>query len=333
MAAAALGLLGQVTSTVTTGDVKSAGTNTIQNFIQNGTPIGRIGLLFLCGLLPLPIAPFTTIGEYGVNLLAGGSAVMAGFKSITQIAFTVIHNFIKGFYPSVWPIVWLTKYSPWFLFDILQTMSPAFEKDGYKIPFMKPATGREPIAAKGGVAKINLVTVPVIVGILSLGSYTLLQRLPASITGSAKPILDIIVMVVGGASALSLGGIGGMMVIPQLLEGLKTSGGELKQALTTPAAASGAASGADAASGAASGAAVQQGGAQNVTGHVGSQMPPLREIAGHMLGPSEKGDPAPYRSGILSGGGRRSPVTDGLFFWLTLFIVAGGGMALAATRA
>lgn len=332
MAAAALGLLGQVT----TGDVKSAGMNTIQNFIQNGTPIGRIGLLFLCGLLPLPIPPFTTIGEYGVNLLAGGSPVMAGFKSITQIAFTVIHNFIKGYYPALWPIVWLTKYSPWFILDILQTMSPAFEKDGYKIPFMKPATGREPIAAKGGLAKINLITVPVIVGILSLGSYTLLQRLPASITGSAKPILDIIVMVIGGASALSLGGIGGMMVIPQILEGLKTSGGELKQALTAPAAASGATSGPVSGplpSGATSGAAIQQGGAQDVTGHVGSQMPPLREIAGHMLGPSEKGDPAPYRSGILSGGGRRTPVVDGLFFWLTLFIVAGGGMALAATRA
>jgi hypothetical protein len=315
MAAAAFGLLGQVT----TGDIQTSGTSTIRNFIQNGFPVGRIGLLFLTGLLPLPIPPFTSLGEYGVNLLAGGSPVMAGFKAITQIAFTVAHNYIKGFYPALWPIVWLTRFSPWFVFDILQTMSPAFTKDGYKIPFMKPATGREPIAAKGGQGKIDMITVPVIIGILSLGAYTLLQSLPASITGSAKPILDIIVMVIGGASALSLGGIGGMTVIPQILEGLKKSGGELKEVIQT----------APGPSGPASGPAVQQGGA-----HIGSQMPPLREVAGHMLGPSEKGDPAPYFSNILSGGGRENAPTavESLFFWLTLMIVAGGGMALAATR-
>ncbi len=145
---------------VTTGDITTSGVGTIQKFLQNGYPIGRIGFLFLCGALPVPIPPFSTIGEYGVNLMAGGGLVAAGAKSVVQVAITVAHKYIKAYYPSLWPLVWMTRWSPWYIFDILQTMSPAFTKDGYKYPFLKPTTGKTPIAAAGGVGKINMITIP-----------------------------------------------------------------------------------------------------------------------------------------------------------------------------
>lgn len=316
MAAAALSLMGSVT----TGDIQTQGLSTIQRFLRDGYPIGRIGFLFLCGALPLPIPPFSTLGEYGVNLMAGGGLVAAGTKSIVQMAMTVAHKYAKAYYPSMWPLIWITRLSPWFIFDILQTMSPAFALDGYKYPFMKPATGRTPIAAAGGVGKINMITIPVILGLFALGSYNLLQLLPASITGAAKPVLDIITIVIGSASALSLGGIGGAMVIPQVLAGLRQSGSDLKAAVVTAPV--------EAASGPTPGP--QTGGGS--TAHTGSQMPALREIAGHLLGPSEKGDYASYTSGILSGGGGDPSVVESLFFWLTLGVVAAGGAALATSR-
>ncbi len=123
------------------------------------------------------------------------------------------------------------------------------------------------------------------------------------------------------------------MIIPQILQGLRKSGSEIKEIVETPAASGAVTTEAAGTTATASGAVVpQQGGGS--TAHTGSQMPALREIAGHLLGPSEKGDYAPYTSGILSGGGNAKPsVVESLFFFLTLGVVAAGGAALATSRA
>jgi hypothetical protein len=265
--------------------------------------------------------PFSSLGEYGMNLLVGGggtsSGIAMGAKAATSVGSTIISNWIQATRPALWPIIWLFKANPWYVFDILQTLSPAFEKDGYKIPFMLPSTGRPPIAAPKGEGKLTKVSLSMIVGIIGASVYMLLQRLPPVVLGAAKPVLDIVAVVIGGFGALSIGGIGAMTVLPKIWTELRSTGGQLRTAIeTAPAAASGPAPAAPAA---------QAGG-----GHVGSQMPPLGEVASHLLGP----DVAPYSSGIMSGGGSGSagPDADALFFWFTLMLVAGGGIALAASR-
>jgi hypothetical protein len=289
----------------------------MQSFIANGIPVGRWTLLFLTGVIPM--LPFSSLGEYGVNLLVGGGGVKAGAAMGAKAAFSagssVISNWLQATRPALWPIIWLFKANPWYVFDILQTLSPAFEKDGYKIPFAKPTTGRPALAAAGGVGKLTKISLSMIVGIIGASLYLLMQRLPPVVLGAAKPILDIVAIAIGGLGALSLGGFGFLTAFPNILSGVGKAAGELSNVVATapPAAAS------------APAAPVQAGG-----GHVGSQMPPLGEVASHLLGP----DVAPYSSGIMSGGGGGSagPGADALFFWFTLMLVAGGGIALAASR-
>jgi hypothetical protein len=308
-----------------TNDPRAAGMNTMQSFIANGIPVGRWTLLFLAGVIPM--LPFSSLGEYGVNLLVGGGGVKAGAAMGAKAAFSagssVISNWLQATRPALWPIIWLFKANPWYVFDILQTLSPAFEKDGYKIPFAKPTTGRPALAAAGGVGKLTKISLSMIVGIIGASLYLLMQRLPPVVLGAAKPILDIVAIAIGSLGALSLGGFGFLTAFPNILSGVGKAAGELSTVIATAPPAAAAASG----QAAASAAPVQAGG-----GHVGSQMPPLEEVASHLLGP----DVAPYSSGIMSGGGKRSgsagPGADALFFWFTLMLVAGGGIALAASR-
>jgi hypothetical protein len=302
-----------MSAAVAPGEVQQAGLANIDKFLTDGLPIGRWALFFLAGAIPM--LPFSSLGEYGVNLLVGGNAVAAGAKAAASIGFTIAKNWLEATRPALWPVLWILKANPWYVFDILQTLSPAFVKDGYKIPFMKPSTGRAPLAAAKGEGKLTKVSLMMIIGIIGASFYALLQKLPPVVLGTAKPVLDIVSIVIGAGGALSLGGIGAMTVLPKIWGELRASGGELRKGVETAAAATPVPAPAPA----------QAGG-----GHVGSQMPPLREVASHLLGP----DVAPYSSGILSGGGgaARGPKPDALFFWFTLMLVAGGGIALAASR-
>jgi hypothetical protein len=300
-------------------DPKAAGLTTIQGFIRNGFPVGRWTLLFLAGVIPM--LPFSSLGEYGMNLLVGGggasAAVAMGAKAAASTGFSILANWLQAMRPALWPLIWLFRANPWYVFDILQTLSPAFEKDGYKIPFAKPATGRPPIAAPQGTGKVTPLSISMIIGILGASLYMLLQRLPPVVLGAAKPVLDIVAIAVGSLGALSMGGFGLVSVFPNILGGLGQAATDIKTVAASAAAA-------ETASGPAT--PPQAGG-----GHVGSQMPPLREVASHLLGP----DVAAYSSGILSGGGSvrsPSPPPNALFFWFTLMLVAGGGIALAASR-
>jgi hypothetical protein len=290
-------------------DPKAAGQKTMTDFIRNGFPVGRWTLLFLAGVIPM--LPFSSLGEYGMNLLVGGggpsSGVAMGAKAAASVGSTVMSNWLQATRPALWPIIWLFKANPWYVFDILQTLSPAFEKDGYKIPFMKPASGRAPIAAPQGTGKVTPLSISMIIGILGASIYMLMQRLPPVVIGAAKPVMDIVAIAIGSMGAIGMGGFGMLSIFPNMFGGLATAAGEIKAAVET--------------------APPQTGG-----GHVGSQMPPLSEVASHLLGP----DVAPYSSGVMSGGKRSdqpaTPQPDALFFWFTLMLVAGGGIALAASR-
>ena len=322
------GIGGLTTAVTGAGGLKATGVSKIANFIKEGIPVGRYTLLFLCGIIPY--VPFSTLGYSGMNLLVGGSMLWAGMKGMVQGLFALIHKFLNVYYPSLWWVRYMTMYSPWYIFDILQTLNPAFEREGYKKPFI----GGETIAAEGGVGKLTMINIPLILGILSLGTYMLVQMLPPAIVSTAKPLLDMITLIIGGGSVMAAGGMGAFAVLPQLMSGLKSSGSEVKTALMTAPPAPATTTPVPPAP-ATSATPTQLGGAGP-----GSSFPSLRDIANGMLGGTDpKGEPTPYTSNILSGGSRgarsvhkkEEPDTalTTVFFSAMALIVAGGfGIAL-----
>jgi hypothetical protein len=373
--AAALGALkGMMGSAVgPTGDPKTAGLGKIQSFIKDGMEVGVMGLLLLCGAIPFryfpaPVPPLTSFGYAGLNLIVGGSMMWGGIKALIQGGIILAHKYLNVYYPSLWFLRAATYFSPWFIYDIIQTLSPTFEKEGYK----NPLNGTT-IAAQGGKGKINAISLPLIIGVLSAGFYAYMQYIPKSILGSAKPVLDMIAIGIGGASTLAAGGIGSITVLPQIFSSLKQSGSELSTALDTkdetqkqvdiaatavppppenikepPAFPLNAPVATNtnsppfpeqnveapaAPANETNFFSTQQGG-----GALGSSMPSLRDIANGMLGPSSTGDPSPFKSSILYGGGSGSgkandaDSTASTIFLSILAMTALGGMSLALIR-
>lgn len=319
--------------------MKSSGQMSIAKFFQEGFPVGWAGLLFLAGIIP--VQPFVMLGYSGMNLMAVGALAMAAAKAALQGFSMLISKMIDLYYPSLSFYSAFFKYNPWYVFDIVQMFSPKFAEEGFKTPFFHTSVGGE-----GGTGVINGTMLGLIVSLLSAGCYTLIQKLPKEVLATAKPTLDLVFLGIGSVGALSAGGLGAAMVLPELMKSAKGSLGEIKSAVAAPA--SGAASAPSApaaASGAvavapkpASGPAPSQPQKGGGLGNPGSVIPDLRQIASSMLGPAIAGDPMPYQSKILNGGGRRSAAagpTDGemLLFLGSLAVVAVGGLTLAAVRA
>ena len=311
--------------------LKASGLSKLTNFIKEGIPVGRYTLLFLCGIIPY--VPFSTLGYSGMNLLVGGSMLWAGMKGMVQGLFALIHRYLNVYYPSLWWVRYMTMYSPWYIFDILQTLSPEFEREGYKKPFV----GGEPIAAEGGMGKLTAINIPLILGILSVGTYMLVQKLPPEIVSTAKPVLDMVTLIIGGGSVMAAGGMGAFTVIPQLMSGLRSSSAQISTTMASAGTAATAPVPAPAVVAAPATTPTQLGGAPGP----GSSIPSLREIANDMLPLDPAGGPAPYTSNILAGGGRRSrrngpteepdSVLSAIFF-SAIALIVGGGLGLALIR-
>jgi hypothetical protein len=308
------------------GNIQSSGKMSVAKFFQEGFTVGWGGLLFLAGILPFQ--PFVMLGYSGMNLLAVGAMAWAAGKAALQGICTLVSKYIDVYYPSLSFYSAFFSYNPWYIFDILQMFSPAFNEEGYKVPFL-----HTPVGGEGSTGTINATMLGLMVSLLSAGCYALVQKLPKEVVSTAKPTLDLVFTGLGSVAALSAGGLGAAMVLPEIMKSAKGSLSEIKSAVAAPAP-SGAVSGATT-SGAVSAPQAQKGGG---LGNPGSVFPDLRQIADGMLGPAIAGDPSAFQSRILNGGGKRSgksEPTDGemLLFLGALSVVAVGGLTLAAVRA
>jgi hypothetical protein len=204
----------------------------------------------------------------------------------------------------------LIEANPWYIFDLIQLFSPGFETEGFKVPFIgtqiRPTDGNYTV---GGVA------IGAAIALFSLGGYNLVQSLPPQIVGAAKPTLELIFKVIGGTTIVGGGGISAYVALPGLLSSLKGDVKNINAELSSGALASG---------------AVASGAQQMGGGGTGGSIPSLHEIADGILG-GMRDTPAPYRSGILSGGGSSPDIGSSIFLG-TLAVAALGGISLALIR-
>jgi len=83
---------------------------------------------------------FYTLGSNGANLLVSGSMGWGGMKFASNQMLKGLYFLLSKMYPGQWWLPYLKSFikyaNPWFTFDILQTYSPRFSQEGYKIPFL-----------------------------------------------------------------------------------------------------------------------------------------------------------------------------------------------------
>lgn len=225
-------------TTLAASDPTASAKSGFAKLIKDGMPIGWFGLFILAGGIPFP--PMSYLGLGGVNLLAVGSTMFFALKAGLQFAITIANTFITAYFPNLWWLAWLMVLNPWYIFDLLQLFSPAFHYEGFKVPFTlfnpnKPLhskaydNGLEGLTyAKGAIGPAVIL---VIAGLTCVGSYSLLNMLPPSITAAWKPILNMIFTVVGGVTAVAGGGVGGMLALPKIMSAFKSNVSEVSSAL------------------------------------------------------------------------------------------------------
>lgn len=348
-------LLGGLLPPVTAAGTQAAGQTWIKSLFTTGIPIGWIGLFILAG--GVPIAPFSFWGYGGLNLAAKGALGWAAAKGASQAASGFAATTIEAYYPRFWPYAWLLKYSPWYIFDIVQLFNPNFATEGFVIPFLNRKVGT---TGEGG--SLTAVVITMAIALFSFGGYSLMQWLPAGLTKTAKPIMETIFLGIGSVTALAGGGLGAYVALPQVLSAVKGNLGEISAGFSTPSGPS-AASGASGASkpSVASGASAAKGGSTvlyvpppppppapsapsapsapqtgGTRGTLGSQFPDLDTIAKGLLQQTSS-EPAPYPAVYpappLKGGGLQTDDgSSSLAFLGLLGILILGGYSLALVR-
>ena len=287
MAAALQGLAALTGSPVpTVASAKTTAMNPITNFIKNGFHVGWTGLFILAGGIPFP--PFSYLGFGGLNLWANGSITYGMIKGGLQGLCLLGNHYIKLFYPSLWFIGYLLVFNPWYVFDLVQMFSPAFATEGFKLPLTHKSVGS---AGTTGLVSASLLAAAI--ALLCTGVSSLLEWLPPEIRVSYKPIVDIIFLTIAGVSALAGGGIGGMVVLPQIMAALQSDVTEIKGDVST---------------------SVPQTG--------GGNLPSLADVANNIL----KG-----KGGYVQEGGGKNDMASTIFLG-ALAIAALGGISLALIR-
>jgi hypothetical protein len=174
------------------------------------------GLFILAGGFPLP--PFSYLGFAGLNLYAVGSMTYFGVKAGLQTILTLANTYLLAYYPKLWWVGYLLVLNPWYVFDLIQMFSPAFPKEGFKVPFF-----HTPLGAAG---KMTPALSALAVGAMSVGSYSLVNMLPVELQASYKPLLNSIFLTVGTLATVTGGGLTSMLVLPQAYSAIKSSLGE-----------------------------------------------------------------------------------------------------------
>jgi hypothetical protein len=161
-------------------------------------------------------------------------------------------DMLTVYFPGKWwsPVVKaiLLYANPWFVFDILQIYNPKFAKEGYKIPFWGKKTssnleaGNPPTRSdigwvtkeSGGKKSISYGSMGVVgfgacIALLLPALYTMSASFPASIQSKIVPVLNSIFSVGGMITALAGGGLGTLVIFPQLISSVQ---GNLTQVMT-----------------------------------------------------------------------------------------------------
>ena len=120
--------------------------------------------------------------------------------------------------------------------------SPAFSYEGYKLPFTKfnpakPISTAEKDASGNytrGTGKVNAALFAAALALVGAGTYGLVNMLPSVLTTAYKPILNTIMTVFGGITALAGGGAG-MMMLPSMMSSLSKNQAEYTAATATAA--------------------------------------------------------------------------------------------------
>ena len=174
------------------------------------------GMFILAGGFPLP--PFSYLGFAGLNLYSVGSMTYFGVKAGLQTLMTLANTYLLAYYPKLWWVGYLLVLNPWYIFDLVQMFSPAFAKDGFKVPFL-----HTPLGAAG---KMTPALAALVVGAMSVGAYGLINMLPVELQASYKPLLNTVFLTVGTLATITGGGLTSMLVLPQAYSAIKTSLGE-----------------------------------------------------------------------------------------------------------
>ena len=253
-----------------------------------------MGLFLLAGGFPLP--PLSYLGFAGLNLYAAGSMTYFGVKAGLQAMLVLANTYLSAYYPKLWWLGYLLILNPWYVFDIVQMFSPAFEKDGFKVPFLHTPIGH------GGKGKMTPALLALAIGAMSAGAYSLVNILPTELQAAYKPILNSAFVTVGTVATVAGGGVTSMLVLPQAMASLKSSMAEAGTAMAaaTPAPA--------------------PSGAQ--TGGGADPIPSLNEVADKIMNGS--------LNKLQTGGG--SEDVGAKIFLGTLAVAALGGISLALIR-
>lgn len=320
------GVGGLVPKVPTVAGAAEEGKNKVKDFILKGFSIPWVALLVLAGFPPVP--PISFWGYGAVNLMVAGSKGWAMAKAGLQLAFVAASKFVSVYYPKLIWINWILWLNPWFIFDLVQLFSPTFDSEGFKVPF----TGTQ-IRPEDGVYRLNGIVIGIMLGLFSLGGFSLLSYLPPAVVGAAEPALKLLFKIIGGVGAVGGGGLG-MMLLPELLKSSREDLGAVKAAAAAAAPVQAAALPGTLPAMAAA-LPKQQGGA------AAGSIPPLHEVAAGLLDPSTAARGpgvlgAPFRSTVITGGGKAAgsqPSTaDSAIFVGVLGLAALAGLGLAVVR-
>ena len=210
--------LGLVTGTQPS--LATSGQSVIKRFFSAGFEIGFMGLLFLAGGLLIP--PFDALGQLGVNLFAVGAPMFGLLKGAFMAMITFAVKYLKLYYPGLWPVTFMLSINPWFIYDLIQTWSPAFPQEGYRIPLTYKSIGGGVSGPEGGPkGRITPVVIGMIIAAFAYGGYKLIDYLPKEITGNAGPMIQRIFLITGGVTAATGGGLTALVAVPEMVSALK----------------------------------------------------------------------------------------------------------------
>jgi hypothetical protein len=154
--------------------------------------------------------------------------------------------------PAVKAILYYAN--PWFVFDIIQVYNPNFRTEGFKIPFaniqtdssLKPGSTtalkdsdigytvdpsgvkiayNRTVDSKGvqkegyttTYGKMSTIPIAASIALLLPAMYTMSAFFPPELQAKVKPVLDTIMTVGGGITAIAGGGIGSFVLLPKLI--------------------------------------------------------------------------------------------------------------------
>jgi hypothetical protein len=207
-------------------------------YIKEGIPVPKSVtwplLLFFAGVIPF--VPFSYLGYAGVNLMVTGSMGWGLVKAVAQLVFSVVGQLSTQAFPDLWILPWLFMYNPWYLFDIIQLFNPNFNKvdekgrGGFKIPFVQRKIGVPN-------AKVSIPVMGLIIMILCAGLYHFLDFIPGTIATTVKPVMQTVLAIIGGGTALVGSSVGAITMGPALINNLKggSSGLEMLGVSAAPA--------------------------------------------------------------------------------------------------